>query len=169
MQKTQSHSVTWYKCIVNEIEINTMLQKNKQKRKGKPPEKRLSAGDVKVPAEEEGKDGKDPHGGGPLKTRVARSRTETDDLWSKHMHRHEASVVAVSHKREYVQNLLSREQEILQSACEHMDRYIQAVSRNIARLRETRDIFLITTREARKELAMQRETLITRKNIYAQL
>ena len=190
MQKTQSHAVTWYKSIVNEIDINTLLQKDKLKRQKRESSRgrrplRLSTGDVTVfpiknlLGEEDENNGtnskwntKEPvnntnssctKSGG---LQVARSRTETEDLWSKHLENHESSVIAVSKTREKVRNLLAKEQEVLRSACEHMDRYIAAVSKNISRLRETRDIFLVCLREKRKDLRVQRDTLLIRKRIY---
>ncbi len=55
---------------------------------------------------------------------------------------------------------------MLQQDLEQLDHFIAAVSNNIIRLREIRDIFIISIREKKRMIKIRQNTLTSRKRIY---
>jgi len=219
IQKTQTHSVTWYKSIMNEMETNTSIQqKNPNSRSKRSSDVNTKGvldfkksgcvftdsntlanrrgsvqgdeirkdfpplGDVKTSAQLDGlpdltmrpsEDGSPAQNGmvQPKRTSVGGpqlgvSARNAEDQLNLQLRERETSVLKTSAKRQQVQTLLAREQDTLQQDLEQLDHFIAAVSNNIIRLREIKDIFIVSVREKKRMIKVRMNTLTSRMRIY---
>lgn len=91
---------------------------------------------------------------------------QAEEEQNQRLQAREASVLQTSARRQRLQNLLAKEQDTLQQDLEQLDNFINAISNNIIRLREIKDIFIVSIREKKRMIKVRQNTLVSRKRIY---
>lgn len=69
-------------------------------------------------------------------------------------------------ERDALDELLGDEEATLQQELTDMDLFIKAISSSVIRLREIKDVFMVSVREKKRATKVKENTLISRKMIY---
>ncbi|CAD7944254.1 unnamed protein product [Amoebophrya sp. A25] len=105
--------------------------------------------------------------GAPLKVLSNEEARQADlELENRNLRKLEKNVVVCTALRSNCQRLLVDEHHMLQVALLEMDSFISAVSTNVCRMREIRDVFQVNIREKKRKILCKQEALASRRRIY---